>query len=357
MEQLGLQIDLAVRDGNDVRRNIGRDVAGLCFDNGQGRHGAAAVFRGDAGRALEQTGVQIEHVAGVGLASGRAADEQGKGTVGHGVLRQVVIDDEHVLALIHEVFAHGAAGVRRDILQRSQLRGSCGDNDGIVHGAAAGERIDELGDGRALLADGDIDADDVLALLVQNGIRCDDGLAGLAVADDELALAAADGDHGVDGLDAGLQRDADGLALDDAGGVALDGAQLLRVDGALAVNGLAEGVDDAADEGLADRDGHDAARALDKAALADADVRAEHDDADAALLEVQRHAERAVLEAEQLVGLAFIQPVHLGDAVADLNDVADLILLRLGCIIFDLILDDLTDIVDSEIHGFTNLIF
>ena len=86
-------------------------------------------------------------------------------------------------------------------------------------------------------------------------------------------------------------------------------------------------------------------------------VRAEHDDADAALLEVQRHAERAVLEAEQLVGLAFIQPVHLGDAVADLNDVADLILLRLGCIIFDLILDDLTDIVDSEIHGFTNLIF
>lgn len=49
--------------------------------------------------------------------------------------------------------------------------------------------------------------------------------------------------------------------------------------------------------------------------------------------------------------------MHLGDAVADLNDVADLILLRLGCIIFDLILDDLTDIVDSEIHGFTNLIF
>ena len=117
------------------------------------------------------------------------------------------------------------------------------------------------------------------------------------------------------------------------------------------------GGDDAADEGLADRDGHDTARALDQTALADADVRAEHDDADAALLEVQRHAERAVLEAEQLVGFAFIQPVHLGDAVADLNDVADLILLRLGCIIFDLILDDLTDIVDSEIHGFTNLIF
>ena len=175
--------------------------------------------------------------------------------------------------------------------------------------------------------------------------------------DDQLPLSAANGNHGVNGLNAGLQRYGNAPALDDAGGVALDGAQLLRLDGALAVNGLAEGIDDAADEGLADRNGHDAARALDKAALADADVRAEHDDADAALLEVQRHAERAVFKAEQLVGLAFIQSMHLGDAVADLNDVADLILLRLGCIIFDLILDDLTDIVDSEIHGFTNLIF
>jgi hypothetical protein len=32
------------------------------------------------------------------------------------------------------------------------------------------------------------------------------GLAGLAVADDQLALAAADRDHRVDRLDAGLQR-------------------------------------------------------------------------------------------------------------------------------------------------------
>ncbi len=56
VEQLGLQIDLpSVMEMTFVFRNIGRDVAGLRFDNGQGRHGAAAVFRGDAGRALEQT--------------------------------------------------------------------------------------------------------------------------------------------------------------------------------------------------------------------------------------------------------------------------------------------------------------
>ena len=39
--------------------------------------------------------------------------------------------------------------------------------------------------------DGYVDADDVLALLVQNGIGGDGGLAGLAVADNQLTLATA----------------------------------------------------------------------------------------------------------------------------------------------------------------------
>ena len=63
--------------------------------------------------------------------------------------------------------------------------------------------FDDLGDGGLLLADGDVDADARLCrLLVDDGVDGDGGLAGLAVADDQLALAAADGDHGVDGLDA-----------------------------------------------------------------------------------------------------------------------------------------------------------
>src|ERR1043165_3279514 len=50
-----------------------------------------------------------------------------------------------------------------------------------------------------------LDADDPGALLVDDGVDRDRRLAGLAVADDQLALAAADGDHGVDGLEAGLR--------------------------------------------------------------------------------------------------------------------------------------------------------
>ena len=50
----------------------------------------------------------------------------------------------------------------------------------------------------------------------------DRGLAGLAVADDQLALAAADRHHAVDRLEAGLHRLAHRLAIHDAGRDALD---------------------------------------------------------------------------------------------------------------------------------------
>src|SRR3546814_9398897 len=73
---------------------------------------------------------------------------------------------------------------------------------------------DDLRHGRALLADRDIDAVELLplvvalvdALLVNEGIDGDGGLAGLAVADDQLALAAADGHERVERLETSLHR-------------------------------------------------------------------------------------------------------------------------------------------------------
>jgi hypothetical protein len=70
--------------------------------------------------------------------------------------------------------------------------------------------LHDLRDGRALLADRDIDAIELLrsrragvdVFLVEDRVDRDRGLAGLAVADDQLALAAADRDQRVDRLDA-----------------------------------------------------------------------------------------------------------------------------------------------------------
>ena len=88
---------------------------------------------------------------------------------------------------------------------------------------------------------------------------------------------------------------------------------------ALAVDGLAEGVDDAAEHAVADGDGEDAARRLDGLALLDLVDVAEHDGADRVLVEVEGEADGAVLELEQLVDGGVGQARDAGDAVADLG--------------------------------------
>ncbi len=108
------------------------------------------------------------------------------------------------------------------------------------------------------------------------------------------------------------------------------------LDGALAVEGLAERVDDAADHGRAGRDLHDPAGPLDDVALADEVAFAEEDHADVLLFEVQGQAEDALGELEELVGHDPVEPVDAGDAVADRGDRADLADVDVLRVAFDL---------------------
>src|SRR5258705_464184 len=83
-----LEEDLAVGDRDDVGRDVRRQVAGLRLDDRQRRQGSAAEFVPELRRALEQPRMEIEHVAGVGLAAGRTPEEQGNLAVGLRVLRE-----------------------------------------------------------------------------------------------------------------------------------------------------------------------------------------------------------------------------------------------------------------------------
>ena len=150
--------------------------------------------------------MQIEHIAGVSLTAGRAAEQQGDGTVGHRMLGKVVVDDQDALALGHEILGQCSARIRCDVLQGSGIGGRGGHDGGVAHGTVLLEVLGHAGDGGSLLADGNIDAEHAGVLLIQDGIGGNGGLAGLAVADDQLTLAAADGEHGVDGQDAGVKR-------------------------------------------------------------------------------------------------------------------------------------------------------
>ncbi len=233
--------------------------------------------------------MEVEDVAREGLTTRRAPEHERELAIRRRLLGEVVVHREGRLPLVvHEVLGHRDARIGGDVLHRGRVGGGGDDDDGVLHRAGVFQALHHARHGRRLLADRDVDADDALALLVDDRVDRDRGLPGATVADDELALAAADRDHRIDGLEAGLHRLADGLTDDDAGGLRLDLAGHRRGDRALAVDRAPEGVDDAADHGRPDGDLEHAGGAADLIALLQAEVVAEDDGADVVLFEVER---------------------------------------------------------------------
>ena len=117
--------------------------------------------------------MQVEDVARVGLAAGRAAQQQRDLPVGPGVLGQVVVDDQHVLAARHELLGHRAAGVGGEVLERGGVGAFAATTIVWSIAPCRSSDADDLGDLRRLLADGDVDADDVALLLVDDRVERD----------------------------------------------------------------------------------------------------------------------------------------------------------------------------------------
>ena len=350
-EQVALEEDLAVGDRDDVRRDVGRHVGRLRLDDRQRRQRAAVEVVVQLHGALEQARVEVEDVAGIRLAARRAAQQQRHLAVRVRVLRQVVVDAERVLAVVEEVLTHRAAGVRRHELDRRGLVGRRRDDDRLLERVVLAQRLGDLHHGGHALPDRDVDADQVLVLVVDDRVERDRRLAGLAVADDQLALAAADRDHRVDRLDAGLHRLLDRLALDDAGSLELSRARLVGLHVALAVERVAERVDDPAEQFVADGDLEQATGALDRVALLDLVPLAEEDGADVVGLEVQRQAGHVVRQLEHLERHAVVEAVHARDAVADREDGPDLRQVRPAVFhALDPLLEDAGDLVWLDLH-------
>src|SRR4051795_10602553 len=261
-------------------------------------------------------------------------------------------------AVVAKIFAHGAAGERRKILHRRRVGGGSGDDDGIFQRALLFQHFHELRHRRALLADRDVDAiqldllvpGGVERLLVEDGVERDRGLAGLAVADDQLALAAADRDQRVDRLEAGRHRLVDRFARNDAGRLDVDTLALGRLNRPLAVDRIAERVDHAAEQAFAHRGIDDGAGALDGLAFLDLAVSTEDHDPDVVGLEIQGHAPGAVLELHHLAGLDVVEAVDAGNAVADGQHLSEFGDLSLLAEILDLVLEDCGNFRGADVH-------
>ena len=212
------------------------------------------------------------------------------------------------------------------------------------------EHLHDLRGGCEALADRDVDADDIGVLLIQDGVDGDGGLARLPVADDELALAAADGRHGIDRLQPRLEGLAHRLASDDSRGYPFDVPGLVGLDWPLAIDGLAQRIDDAAEHGLADRHLHDAAGALGHVTFFNRGFLAHQHAGHCVLFQIQGHAEHAVWELDELHGHGVFEAIDAGHTVAHLDDLADfreVELLRVG---LNLAADNGADFFRLDVH-------
>src|SRR5690606_16021074 len=240
-----------------------------------------------------------------------------------------------------------------------RIGGGCGDAHRVLRRAGFFELTGELGHGRALLADGDIDAIQLLgvrrvgvvrSLLVKEGVENDGRLAGLAVTNDQLALATADRDQRVDGLEARRHRLMHRLARQNARRLDVNAAAFGMLDRALAVDRVTQTVDHAAEQAHADRGIHDGTGTLDDVAFLDGAVIAENHDADIVGFEIEGHALDAARELDELAGLHIVQAVNAGNAVTDGKHLTDFGNLGFLAEILDLVLEDRRNFRGFDVH-------
>ncbi|CAB4864703.1 unannotated protein [freshwater metagenome] len=300
--------------------------------------------------------MQIEDVAGVGLAARRATEQERHGAVGLGLLGEVIKHDEHVLAGVHPVLADGRTRVGGEVLEPGRVRGWCGHDGRVLHGAVLLERTLDGGDRRTLLADCYVDAANLLVrvarqpvlALVQDRVEAHCGLAGLAVTDDELALSTPDRRHGINRLDTRLQRLLDGLTLDDGRSLQFEHATRLGLDRAKTIDRVAERIDHAAEEGITDRHRENFTGAAHGLAFGDLRAIAEEHDTDFTHVQVQGETKQATLELQQLVGHCRVEAFNAGNAVAGLDDSSNLFTGGCRRVRRDVPLDRIPDLFRSD---------
>jgi hypothetical protein len=173
-------------------------------------------------------------------------------TVSHGLLGEIVIDDQSMLSVVTEPFSHGATSEGSKVLQRSGFRGRSSNNDGILQSIVLLESLDKLSNSRSLLADSDVDTVKLLgfigssvpSLLVEDGIECDGSLSGLTITNDQFTLTTSNWHHCVDALEASLDGLVDRTTGKNTGSLELSTTPLLGLERALAVNWVSKGIDD-----------------------------------------------------------------------------------------------------------------
>jgi len=147
----------------------------------------------------------------------------------------------------------------------------------------------------------------------------------LPVPDDEFPLAAADGNHGVDGLDPGLQGLLHRLPVNYPGGFPFQGKlHALSSDRTFSVQRVPDGVDHPTQQAFANFDRGNPPESFHLVPFAHFFGRTQQYGSDIVFFEVQHNSLDAALEFNHLVRFHIHQPIYTGNTVTHREDGSDL---------------------------------
>ena len=232
------------------------------------------------------------------------------------MLGKVIVYNQHVLSLIHEILAHGAARIRCNVLQRCRFRRCCSNNNGILHRTVLAQLFHKVGNCRSLLSDCYIDADNILPFLIQDGIHSNRCLPRLTISDDQLPLSSSNRNHGINCLNPCLQRFLYRLPIQNAGCRRFHRPILPCVNRTGSVNWLTDCIYNPADHGFSNRDRHNASGSFNRLPLSDSRILAEQHSRNTGLLQILRHSVGSVLKFQKLSGHTVHKAADSGNTIA-----------------------------------------
>ena len=218
--------------------------------------------------AFDKARETVEDGRGVSLGSGRLAGGKPHFARGHGKARERVEDEQDVFALRGEVFSYAGCGQRGAHAQERRLVRGGDEDDGAAAAFGPQTLFEEFADFATTLANQANDDD--FSVAVAGHHANERAFAHTRAAEDADALAAAHGEQAVDGTDARAERGADRDAVERLRSRTIERNSRAQSRTRTSVHGLAESVEHASDECVADFKLRHCAEALDRIAIADA---------------------------------------------------------------------------------------
>ena len=192
------------------------------------------------------------------------------------------------------------------------------------------------------MADSYINADNAQALLVDDGINCNSGLAGATVADDQLTLATSDGNQCVDTFNTSLQRGINGFTICDTMCRGFNRTVFSCNDFAFAVDRSADSANYTTQQAFAYRNFHDAAGTANYVAFLNLGFAAHQYDTNGVRVQVQNHAGYVVGQFYQFASHCVFHTDNGCDAVTDLLNDTNLFEISVHFVILQLSAESIT---------------